>query len=169
MDCTIYLQIICPHCHNKSRIDADKVPHGNYRVTCHQCDHAFRVDRGSSLNCQIDQEEGSVEVHFDPKVLDWHVRHPCCQGFDYNVAGLGALIRAGIIHRNTMVKPPNSEKYKAATNFDQLAFYFNQVDQDLKREEHKIETKSDSVDKPWYQQGASDVVRSIFSKELTLF
>ncbi|CAM2066352.1 hypothetical protein SCOR_13305 [Sulfidibacter corallicola] len=120
------LEIKCPECGKTSTIALAKVPLGKLKTTCNSCKNQFFMDKGQSLNCQIlSNENGNQDLEGYPDT-GWKVDHPICQGIEYDLAGLGGLVRSGLVTEATRILPPAATQYMEARHLKPLKKFFDQ-------------------------------------------
>ena len=126
----VQIQLRCPTCGQSSRVDAKHIPHGQCQVTCKKCRKVFSIDRNSSFNCKVNTP-GSEPVQapsvFEALPMKWYVDLPFCQGFGYDLPGLGALIRGGLVTQYTKIRPPGAKRFYQADEIYQLQPYLKQA------------------------------------------
>ena len=163
----IYILLECPSCGQRSRVNSDKLPHTSVRVRCNDCKHAFVINRETSLNCKIISPGTGKQItshkFFEGETMKWRVDVPMCKGLDYDLAGIGALIRGGLVKGRTHIMPPGAKRHYPAEKIHQLQPFFQQRRQEddmikRAREAAARSEEADSLDdsKSWYDLDCSD-------------
>ena len=176
----IFVLLECPECHQKSKVDTNKLPHGTYRVKCNRCQHKFRVDRSASLNCRVvSTQSGKALVshqYFDSQAMGWRVQRACCDGLTYDLPGLGTLIRGGLLTKRTPVLPPGGKRYYPANQIHQLQQFFLQQEEEIQNVNELVRRKKEAEDtlddsKSWYELDCSEFleqkVKPLMKKDLS--
>lgn len=119
------LEIYCPHCGKVSNIGIEKIPAGRLRTTCNECGSKFYVDKDRELNCKKISKDQALDIRVYPD-YGWKVEHPACSGIVYDLAGVGGLVRSGLVSPGTNIHPPGSSVLVIAGKIAQLKKYFDQ-------------------------------------------
>lgn len=118
------LQITCPECSRQSLIDSDKVPLGKIKTTCNTCRKQFLIDKGQNVNCCLVQP--STDAASEAEQGSWKIDRPEFEGIEYDLNGLGGLIRSGMVTGGTRILPPKGSQYREASKIKELRKFFEQ-------------------------------------------
>jgi len=94
------VEIKCPSCSNRSSMEAGRIPPSRVRTACNRCGAKFPLDKTRGENCRPLAEPAPQS--------GWRVDHPICAGIEYDLNGLGGLIRSGLLQPETQVAPPGA-------------------------------------------------------------
>lgn len=156
---SIRIEIQCPHCFQASLVDELRIPEKQMKVRCNRCKARFLIDRTSHMNCKLRQSTKPARqpLTFDSQTMEWIVEHRSCKGIRYDLKGLGVLIRAGLINKRTMIRPPGSPVAFRTSHLTQLRAFFveeEKVDLSISLEDKTPSTSNKT--KAWYELDCSD-------------